>query len=131
MEKPTASSMGEVFRKMCPLYLHYGMTWDQYWHGDPWMVVAYAEAHDLWRRQRNEEMWMQGLYVHNAFAVVLSNAFAQKGSIPKKYVEKPIDFFPKTEEEIEAEEERELRKMVKQLNVWEKRFNADAENGTP
>lgn len=131
MEQQTPLSMGEVFRKLCPEYLHYGMTWEQYWNGDPWMVVAFAEAHKLRIQQRNEELWMQGLYVHDAFAVVLSNAFAQKGSVPKKYLEKPLDIFPKTEEEKEAEEERELRKMVKQLNAWEKRFNANAENGTP
>ena len=131
MEKPTASSMGEVFRKLCPLYLHYGMTWDQYWHGDPWMVVAFAEAHKLQVQQRNQELWMQGLYVHDAFAVVLSNAFAPKGSIPKKYREKPADLFPKTQEEIEAEEERELRNMVKQLNAWEKAFNANGGESAP
>ncbi len=126
-------SYGEVFRKLCPQYLHYGMTWEQYWNGDPWMVVYYSQAHDLAIRQRNEELWLQGLYNHDAFAVVLSNAFAAKGSVPKKYLEKPLDIFPKTEEEKQAEEERELRKMVRQLNLWEKQFNAGkkAENADP
>ena len=126
-------SMGEVFRKLCPQYLHYGMTWDQYWHGDPWMVVSYAEAHKLAIEQRNQELWLQGLYNHDAFAVVLSNAFAAKGTVPKKYLEKPLDILPKTEEQRAADEERELRKMVRQLNMWEKQFNAGkaAENGTP
>lgn len=118
-------SYTEVFQKFCPQYLHYGMTWEQYWNGDPWMVVYYSQAHDLAIRQRNQELWMQGLYNHDAFAVVLANAFAQKGTTPKKYLEKPLDILlPKSEEEIEAEEERELRKMVKQLNSWQKAFDA-------
>jgi len=124
-------SYGEVFRKLCPQYLHYGMTWEQYWHGDPWMVVHYSRAHDMAIQQRNEELWLQGLYIHDAFAVVLSNAFAAKGSVPKKYLERPLDIFPKTEEEKEAEEERELRKMVKQLNAWEKAFNANSGESAP
>lgn len=128
----TPLSMGDVFRKLCPQYLHYGMTWEQYWHGDPWMVVYYAQAHDLAIQQRNEEMWLQGLYNHDAFAVVLSNAFAAKGATPKKYLEKPLEIFPKTEEEKEAEEERNLRRMVRQLNMWEKSFNAGkAKDGNP
>lgn len=117
-------SMGETFRKFCPYYLHLGMTWDQYWHGDPWMVVYYYEAHKLEIEQRNQELWMQGAYIYDAFTVVLSNAFAAKGSTPKRYMEKPIDILPKTEEEKAAEEERELRRMVQQLNAWEKSFNA-------
>ena len=126
-------SMGEIFRKLCPQYLLYGMTWEQYWNGDPWMVVQYAETHRLRVQQRNEELWLQGLYMHDAFAVVLSNAFAAKGSTPKKYLEKPLDILPKTEEEKAAEEERELRKMIRQLNMWEKQFNAreKTENGDP
>ncbi len=125
-------SYGEVFRKLCPQYLHYGMTWEQYWHGDPWMVVYYSQAHDLAIQQRNEELWLQGLYNHDAFAVVLANAFAEKGRAPKKYLEQPLDIFPKTEEQRAADEERELRKMVRQLNMWEKRFNAgNGETPTP
>jgi len=117
-------SYGEVFRKFCPQYLHYGMSWEQYWRGDPWMVVYYSQAHDLAIKQRNEELWLQGLYNHDAFAVVLANAFAAKGSTPKKYLEKPLDLFPKTEEEKEAEEERELRKQIARLNAWQKAWDA-------
>lgn len=120
------SSMGEVFRKLCPEYLHYGMTWEQYWHGDPWMVVHFAEAHRLQIQQRNEELWWQGFYNYAAFSTVLANAFAPKGSVPKKYLEKPIDILPKTEEEKAAEEEMELRRTIKRLNMLAKQFNANA-----
>ena len=119
-------SMGETFRKLCPEYLHYGMTWEQYWNGDPWMVVTYAQLHRLQIQQRNEELWWQGFYNYVAFSTVLSNAFAPKGAVPKKYLEKPIDVLPKTEEEKAAEEEMELRRTIKRLNMLEKQFNANA-----
>ena len=121
--------MGEVFQELCPTYLSYGMTYDQYWHGNPWMVVHFARAHKLRMERRNWEMWMQGLYNYAAFSTTLTNAFSKPGSTPKKYLEAPEPIFPKTEEEIEAEEERELRKMVYDLNKWEKAFNA--QHGTP
>lgn len=116
-------SMGEAFRMLCPTFLSYGMTYDQYWHGDPWMVVDYAKAYKIRMEERNWEMWMQGLYIYDAFSVVLSNAFAAKGSTPKKYLLKPEPIFPMTEEEKQAEDERELRKMIRNLNQWEKSFN--------
>lgn len=119
-------SMGETFRKLCPEYLHYGMTWDDYWHGDPWMVVYYAQMHRLQIQQRNEELWWQGFYNYVAFSTVLANAFASKGAVPKKYLEKPIDILPKTEEEKAAEEEMELRKTIKRLNMLAKQYNANA-----
>lgn len=124
-------SMGETFRMLCPIFLSYGMTWEQYWHGNPWLVVDFVKAYKIRMEERNWEMWMQGLYIYNAFSVVLTNAFAPKGAVPKKYLENPAPIFPKTEEEKEAEEERELRKMVKQLNAWEKAFNANGGESAP
>lgn len=95
------------------------------------MVVDFAEAEKIRMENRNWEMWMQGAYIYDAFAVVLSNAFAGKGATPKKYLEKPERIFPLTDEEREAEEELELRKQIAQLNAWQKSWDAQYKNGDP
>lgn len=110
---------------MAPEYLSYGMSLDEYWKGDPWLARTYYDAHVIRMKRQNTMMWYQGLYIHEAFSVVLANAFAAKGSQPKKYVSQPFPIYPKTEEELAAEEEMELQNMVASLNAWEKAFNAE------
>jgi hypothetical protein len=107
------------------------MTAKEYWHGNPWLAKGFRDAYDLKRKEKNQVLWLQGMYIYEAFAVVLSNAFAEKGSTPKHYATEPYDIFPKTEEERRADEDRELRKMVAQLNAWERSFNAQHKNDTP
>jgi len=99
----------------CPIYMLYGMTYDQFWFGRPSMAKAYEEAHKLRRKQRNEEMWVNGMYTLQALSVALHNAFDKKKI---KYAEKPFDIFPKTEAEKEAEKEQEREKLIRYLNSW-------------
>lgn len=92
------------------------MTEQQFWHGDPWLAKYYRKAHDLKRQERNQELWMQGLYIYDALAVVLGNAFGKKGGKKLKYLEKPIDITEKTEEEKEREEIRKQNQIIANLN---------------
>lgn len=100
------------------------MTTEEYWHGDPMLVKWYRKAHDLKREQKNQELWMQGLYIYNAFGAVLANAFGKKGSKKAKYIEKPIDITAKSEEEQQKEELRKQDAMIRSLTLlqqnWEK-----------
>ena len=91
----------------------YGMTYEQFWYGDPWMANAYKEKHNLERRQRNEEMWINGMYQLNALAVALNNAF-NKHKI--NYIEKPFDIFPKSQAEQEKEKRDERQKLINWLD---------------
>ena len=97
----------------------YGMTYEQYWYGDPWMTRAYAQAWLLKRKVQNENMWIMGAYAVNAFGTVIGNAF---GKHRMKYLEKPLDFFPKTEAEEQAEIREERRKLIEKLNGMLKAF---------
>ena len=115
--------MSEIFERLCPRYMAYGMTYDQYWHGDPWAMKAYREAYYMRLKQQNEMLWLQGMYNMNAFSVVIGNAFRKKGSSPSKYLEKPLDVFPKTEEELEAEKARKQRELIVKLSAWKKAFD--------
>ena len=91
----------------------YGMTYEQFWLGDPWMARAYAQAYLLKRRQMNEELWLEGIYVANAFQTVLGNAFGKR---KLTYLEKPLDIFEKTEAEKEQEIRQERQKLINFLS---------------
>ena len=95
----------------------YGMSYEQFWFGDPWMARAYAQYHLLKRRQRNEELWLNGIYVANAFQTVLGNAFGKK---KLKYLEKPLDIYEKTD----AEKAQEIRNERQKLINWISKLKA-------
>lgn len=116
--------MSEIFERLCPYYMSYGMTYDQYWHGDPWSLKAYKDAYNLRNRHQNEMFWINGIYTLNALAVVIGNAFGKKGSPPRKYLEKPLDIFPKTEMEEKAEMEKKQRELIAKLGAWKTLFDA-------
>ena len=94
-----------------------GMTEKQYWEGDPQLAVAYREAYRLQRKLQNEQAWLQGLYMYDAFAVVLANAFSKRGSKKLNYFDKPLDIFPLTEEERAQKVEEENRKMQEAMKA--------------
>ena len=94
-----------------------GMTPTQYWEESPYSAVAYRKAYRLRREAENEQAWLQGLYVFDAFAVCLANVFAKRGSKKQTYIEKPIDIFPLTEREKKRREEAENAKMQAALEA--------------
>lgn len=100
----------------------YGMTYGQYWFGNPMMVRAYAQKYLLQRKIDNEMAWIYGAYVYNAVGATLATAF---GHTRKEYVRKPIDFFPKTESELEEEKRHKRRKLIEFLNRFAKRNKKD------
>ena len=103
----------EIFTDICPTYMAYGMTYEQFWEGDPWMTRTFEQAYLLKRKIENENMWILGGYIANAFGTVLGNAFGKK---KQAYLEKPLDIFPKTESEKKAEIREEKRKLINWLN---------------
>ena len=92
-----------------------GMTYEQYWEWPPYLAVAYRKAYRLRREAENEQAWLQGLYVFDAFAVCLANAFAKRGAKKQNYIEKPIDILPLTEREKKRREQAEQAKMQKAM----------------
>ena len=95
------------------MYLAYGMTYEQYWYGDPWMVRYYAESYLLKRKVENENAWILGAYMMNAVSIALANSFGKKRY---DYLKKPLDLFPKTEAEKQMEIREEKRKLINWLN---------------
>ena len=109
----TENNYTEAFDKCCPYYIAIGMTYEQYWDGSPCMVITFRRAHELRVRQRNEEMWMQGLYNMKAFRAVVEPivlGFSKSCKTADPYPQYPI---PLTDDERREEAERNRKNTIK------------------
>lgn len=91
-----------------------GMTYDEFWNQDVAMVGAFRKAHELKRRQQNEALWLQGLYVRDALLATVGNMFADKSSNKNEY---PAEPYPVTVEQIAEKEAAEKRKMEERMKA--------------
>ena len=101
----------EKFYELFPYYLAIGMTPEQYWEGDCTLVKYYRKAEELRNEKRNQELWLQGMYIYEAFCDVapILHAFAKKGTKPTPYSAKP---YPLNDKQIERDEEEKQRKLT-------------------
>lgn len=101
-------SYTEIFERQFPFYLSIGMTYDQYWNDDCLLVKYYRKAHELAKERRNQELWLQGLYIYDALCCVapILHSMAKRGTKPLPYPEKP---YPITPEAIKQEKEERAR----------------------
>lgn len=112
-QQSASLSFTDIFNKAFPYYLSIGMTYELFWLGDPRLVKAYREAHELRNIQKNQELWVQGIYVFRAFKSVIE-AFSYgmgggKGTKPSEYPSEPIPF---TEAEQKAATERNKERTM-------------------
>ena len=78
------------------------MTYDEYWYGDPLMVRAFYKADKIRKERDDAAAWLRGLYVRDAIASTIGNAFLGKGKQPFEYPDSPY----LTAEKIREEKER-------------------------
>lgn len=96
-----------------------GMTYEQFWYGDPCLVIPFRKVHELQVEQRNQELWLQGLYFYNAVSVAINNAFSKQ---KQKYINKPLQLFPPSEDERKDQIAENNRKLVARLNAFKDEF---------
>ena len=101
-----------------------GMSYTEYWDEPPFLAVAFRKAFRLKRQVENEQAWLQGMYVYDAFAVCMSNAFSKPGSKRQNYLDKPIDIYPLTEREKKIKEAQENAKMEQAMKEMIRRQQA-------
>lgn len=128
---PFSNSYTTVFYDLFPFYLSIGMTFEQYWDGDPTLAKYYRKADELRRKRRNEELWLQGMYIYEALCDVspVMNAFAKKGTKPHPYVDHPyaISATERKDERILQEKkdrEKAKRYMEAKMAAINKRFKS-------
>lgn len=96
----------------------YGMTWDEFWYEDIDRMRFYAEKHRLDIERRNQELWLQGIYIQEAVAVVMDSKHRAR------YPDKPHRITPMSETEKEAERQRVVSNMRESLNEIKRRWDA-------
>lgn len=119
-------SFTELFERDFPYYLSIGMTYEQYWYGDVWLVKAYREADVQRQKRQNNEAWLQGLYFWDAVAKAVSNLGLKEGQ-QQEYVKEPFEIFGDEKNRKEEAKEQEalqakayMRQMERAGRNWGK-----------
>lgn len=107
----------EQFYEVFPYYLAIGMTYDQFWNDDVELVKYYRKADEMRTERRNQELWLQGMYVYEAFcdASPLLHAFAKKGVKAHPYSDRPYSLTEKAKERAEEDKARANAEKGKKL----------------
>ena len=123
------STYTEKFYEVFPYYLSIGMTYDQFWNDDPWLAKYYRQAEEIKSDRRNQELWLQGLYVYNAIcnASPILHAFAKKGTKPVPYPDRPYSLTEKQRRKEQEEKEKRIAekgkmRMAAVMAQFNKRF---------
>ena len=87
------------------------MTYEQFWEGDPALAKYYRHANELKIERKNQELWLQGLYIYEALCDVapIMNAMAKRGTKAQPYPEQP---YAVTEKQRRREAEEKERKVA-------------------
>lgn len=99
-------SFTEIFEAVCPFYLSIGMTYEQFWYERAEMALMYRKAYELKNRQRNQELWIQGLYIVDALTTTVCNMFAKKSTEKFTY---PTEPYALSEAEIQERKEQQAK----------------------
>lgn len=107
------------------------MTPEQYWDGDASLPKYYRKAHELQRKRRNEDLWLQGMYIYEALCDVspMLQAFANRGTKPHPYTDHPYSLTRddrKEEQKLREQRDREKAKqyMLGKMANINKVFNS-------
>ena len=129
---PVSNSYTSVFYDHFPYYLSIGMSPEQYWDGDPTLAKHYRKAEELRRKRRNEELWLQGMYIYEALCDVspVLNAFAKRGTKPRPYSDHPYALTLKDRDnerilQEKRDREKARRYMDAKMEAINKRFKSN------
>ena len=102
-------SFTQQFYRHLPFYLSIGMTYDQYWNENCELTQYYRKALEIRNQRKNQEMWLQGMYIYDALCKVspVLHAFAKNGTKPLEYPSEP---YPLTQKELIMQKERQEKK---------------------
>lgn len=124
------TSLTQLFEEQCPIYMSYGMSYDEYWFGEPYRTRFYRDAYKLKQKQIDERLWLQGMYIYEALCDVspILHAFSSKGTKPLPYSQKPyMSQVEKTEVDKKQEEENQKLLAMLYFKKWardtKKRFD--------
>lgn len=121
-------SYTEIFYSFFPFYLSIGMTFDQYWNADSTLVTYYRKAYELQRKQKNEMLWLQGMYFYEALCKVspIFRDFAKSGTRAIAYGTQPYPITKEDADRRRLEQQKALRdKFKSKISAYAVNFNGN------
>ena len=123
----------ELFEQNLPFYLSIGMSYEDYWENDVFIARFYRRAYDIKKERKNEELWLQGLYVYQAILAIAPALKAMSNASPEKYMEEPL---PLTETEFKKREKRRAKLKQEEMidkaerfaSAWNKQMKEKEDN---
>ena len=123
-ENPTPHKTNtEIFEECFPFYLAIGMSYAEYWEGDPKLAQYYREAYQIKQDEINNNAWLQGMYIYDAVSTALHNALRGMGKQKppaKDYAKQPYEF--KNKVKTEAEKAKEVEIEQEKAAAWMENF---------
>ena len=113
----------EVFEECFPFYLAIGMSYAEYWEGDPKLAQYYRKAYRIKQEEINNNAWLQGMYIYDAVSTALHNALRGLGKNKppvKDYAKQPYEM--KNKVKSEAEKAKEVRIEQEKAAAWMENF---------
>lgn len=113
----------EIFEECFPFYLAIGMSFAEYWEGDPKLAQYYRKAYRIKQEEINNNAWLQGMYVYDAVSTALHNALRGMGKTKppiKDYAKQPYELFNKAKSELERAKEVEIEQ--EKAAAWMENF---------
>ncbi|HJA69243.1 MAG TPA: hypothetical protein H9664_04405 [Firmicutes bacterium] len=94
-----------------------GMSYELFWDGNPTLARYYRQADEIRKARRNEELWLQGMYIYEALCDVapVLNSFAKKGTKPRPYSAQPYPITEKQQRRIQEDKERAMALKAKRI----------------
>ena len=80
------------------------MTYEQFWEMDCDLVKYYRKAARIRQDLKNQDAWLQGMYVYQAVGNLapILRAFAKKGAKPQPYPEQPFELNVRQDKKAKA-----------------------------
>ena len=124
--KVAFQSMSEAFRKVFPRYLAIGMSYEEYWEKESWLVKSYREAQKEKRTEKDYYAWLNGIYVLKALQTgvpVILNGIAKQVVTLPEFPDRPIDFSENRKKEQEKKQmELQRAKMQEMAEAFNRTF---------
>lgn len=131
-EKTAPLSYKEFFDELCPQYMAIGMSRDEFWHGEARLVIDYRKAWKIKQKQKNYELWFQGMYFYEALLDASPMfRFSLKPPKPTPYSDEPYALTKKErEEQTERKEKAEMLKIKASMTAWMKQIKGGEKGGS-
>jgi hypothetical protein len=120
LEKSDVESVSytDAFEKACPIFMSYGLSYDDFWHGDPFKAKYQLKTYQLNIRHEDELMWEQGMYIYEAILQCspILHPFS-KATNPLPYTEKP-HLVQLEDKENEEKKQQEIENERLKAQIW-------------